>query len=386
MKSTNFIIFFSIVLAIYGLVNYYIFIRGWQAIPTGSAARIYYLVIFVLVASSFIAGRFLERIYLSRLSDAIVWIGSFWLGAMLYFFLTIYILDVVRLIDHFIPFYPHFIRNNYSRTKEIIALFSIALVTLALLIGHFNALTPRIRTLNLDIPKAANGRKTLNIVSASDIHLGTLVGRRHFDRIADMIMELHPDIVIFPGDIVDEDLGPVIRENIGESLRRIKAPLGVYAITGNHEYIGGVQAATRYLAEHEVVLLRDSVVEIDNAFFIVGREDRSISGFTGRRRASLDQLLEQVDMTRPVFLLDHQPFELEQASSRGVDLQISGHTHHGQLWPLNFITKAIYEVSWGYKFKDRTHVYVSSGVGTWGPPIRIGNRPEIVNIRLNFTG
>jgi hypothetical protein len=259
-------------------------------------------------------------------------------------------------------------------------------VVVVLVAGHLNAVTPRIRTLNLDIPKPANGRKTLNIVSASDIHLGTLVGRKRFDRIADRMLSLRPDIVIFPGDIVDEDLGPVIKENIGESLRRIKAPLGVYAITGNHEYIGGVEAAARYLTEHEIVLLRDSVVKIDDAFFLVGREDRAISSFTEGRRVPLDSLLARVDMARPVILLDHQPFELEQASSRGVDLQISGHTHHGQLWPLNLITNAIYELSWGYKKRGNTHIYVSSGVGTWGPPARIGNRPEIVNIRINFTG
>ena len=384
MKMTNFLIFFSIVLAIYGVVNCYIFVRGWQAIPPGSTVRVYYAVAFALVAASFIVGRFLERIYLSRLSDMLVWVGSFWLGAMLYFFLIIYILDIVRLINHFMPFYPHFIRANYPRVKEIIALSSIGLVATILMVGYINALSPRIRTLNLDIPKSANGRNSLNIVSASDIHLGTLVGRHRFDLIADEILALKPDIVLFPGDILDEDLAPVIRENIGESLRRIKAPLGVYAITGNHEYIGGVEAATRYLLEHEITLLRDSVVKIDDAFFLVGREDRSIAGFTGRRRLPLDQLLTQVDTSLPVILMDHQPFELEQVSSRNIDLQISGHTHHGQLWPFNFITKAVYEVSWGYKNKDGTHIYVSSGVGTWGPPVRTGNRPEIVNIKLYF--
>jgi len=384
MKMSNFLIFFSIVLAIYGLVNYYIFIRGWQAIPPGSPVRVYYAVAFMFVAASFIVGRILERVYLSWLSDIIVWVGSFWLGAMLYFFLIIYFLDIVRLINHFIPLYPHFIRANYAGIKEIIALSSIGLVALILIVGYINALSPRIRTLTLDIPKPANGRKSLNIVSASDIHLGTLVGRRRFDLIADKILALKPDIVLFPGDILDEDLAPVIRENIGESLRRIKAPLGVYAITGNHEYIGGVQAASRYLVEHEITLLRDTVVKIDDSFFIVGREDRSITGFTGRARKSLDELLTHVDPKYPVILLDHQPFELGQASSRNIDLQISGHTHNGQLWPLNLITKAVYEVSWGYEKKGAAHIYVSSGVGTWGPPVRTGNWPEIVNIKLNF--
>lgn len=91
-----------------------------------------------------------------------------------------------------------------------------------------------------------------------------------------------------------------------------------------------------------------------------------------------------VDISHPVILMDHQAFRLEEAESNGIDLQLSGHTHHGQLWPFNFITKKVYELSWGYKKKGKTHYYVSSGVGTWGPPIRTGNRPEIVNIRLRF--
>jgi predicted MPP superfamily phosphohydrolase len=94
--------------------------------------------------------------------------------------------------------------------------------------------------------------------------------------------------------------------------------------------------------------------------------------------------MKEVDRSFPILLLDHQPFQLHEAEQQGVDLQISGHTHHGQLWPFNFITKKVYELSWGYKKKGNTHVYVSSGVGTWGPPIRLGNRPEIVNVRLSF--
>jgi len=384
MKLSYFLIFFSIVLTIYGLVNYYIFVRGFQAIPADSALRSAYIFLFLLVAASFIAGRFLERAYLSWFSDVLVWVGSFWLGAMLYFFLLILFLDIIRLANHFFPLYPKFILDNYAKTKEIIAFISIGVVSLIIVIGHINALAPRIRALDLDIPKSANGRKTLNIVSASDLHLGTIVGRRRLDAIADKILSLKPDIVIFPGDILDEDIAPVIRENIGESLKRIKAPLGVYAITGNHEYIGGVEAAAKYLTEHDIVMLRDSVVKIDDSFYLIGREDRSIASFARKGRKPLEELLASVDRNLPIILLDHQPFQLEQASSEGIDLQISGHTHNGQLWPLNYITDAIYEVSWGYKKKDNTHIYVSSGVGTWGPPVRTGNTPEIVNIRINF--
>ena len=115
---------------------------------------------------------------------------------------------------------------------------------------------------------------------------------------------------------------------------------------------------------------------------MVGREDRAIRQFSGKTRRPLEELLRGVDRSGPVVLLDHQPFGLEESEAGGVDIQLSGHTHHGQLWPFNLITRAIYEVSWGYARKGSTHIYVSSGVGTWGPPVRTSCRPEIVSLTL----
>jgi len=386
MKTLNFVIFFSIVFAVYGSVNYYIFIRGWQSLPAGSMVRSIYLPLFIFVALSFIAGRILENIWLSKVSDVLVWIGSFWLAAMVYFLFIVIVLDIVRLINHFLPFIPEFIRANYSASKQLIALVSFVVVAIIVVAGYINALNPRVSELSLDINKEANGRSSLNVVFASDIHLGTIVGRQRFDRVVGKINALNPDIVLLPGDIVDEDLKPVIRENIGESLRNIKAPLGVYASTGNHEHIGGVEEAYKYLTEHDIVMLRDSLIMVDNEFYLVGREDRDGRRFSGTERRSLEDLMRGVDLNYPVILMDHQPIGLDDAVTNKVDLQISGHTHNGQLWPFNYITGAIYEVSRGYKKKGDTHFYVSSGVGTWGPPVRTGNRPEIVNIRLNFSG
>jgi predicted MPP superfamily phosphohydrolase len=131
-------------------------------------------------------------------------------------------------------------------------------------------------------------------------------------------------------------------------------------------------------------MLRDDVVVVDGAVTLVGREDRSANWHGLRGRKPLGQLMAAVDKTRPVILLDHQPFNLEEGAAAGADLQVSGHTHHGQLWPFNYITESVYEVSRGYKQIDGMHVYVSTGFGTWGPPVRVGNRPEIVKITLHF--
>jgi hypothetical protein len=384
MKKINFVIFFSVALSIYALINYYIFIREWEAGGFQSAWRTVYVAAFLLLSISFIAGRILERVTLSWFSSTLVLLGSFWLAAMVYFLLFAFAIDIIRLLNFIVPFFPSFLTVNPERTKEITSFAIIVVVLVIVLGGYINARTPIIKTLELSISKNGRTIKSLNIAVASDIHLGTIVCKSKLERIVQHINSLNPDLVLLPGDVVDEDIGPVIRNNLGETLRKIRSKYGVFAITGNHEYIGGVEPACRYLAEHGITMLRDASVKIGDGLYVVGREDISIRGFTGKTRKPLSELMAEVDKSYPVILMDHQPFRLAEAEANGVDLQLSGHTHHGQLWPFNLITKKVYELSWGYKKKGSTHYYVSCGVGTWGPPIRTGNRPEIINIKLQF--
>jgi predicted MPP superfamily phosphohydrolase len=384
MKNWNMVIFLAIVLTIYGLLNYYIFIRGWQAIPRDSVLRTYYLILFIFIALTFFTGRLLENRVPVFVSDILIWIGSFWWGAILYFLLIIVMLDIIRLINRLLPFYPSIIADNYASAKQVIAAIAIVVVIITVVAGYFNARNVRIKTLTISVPKDAGAWRSLNIVAASDIHLGTIIGRGMLDQIVAKINALNPDIVLLPGDIIDEDPIPVMRQNLGESLKQIKAPLGVYAVTGNHEYYGGVQAACEYLEAHGIKMLRDTTIKIADSFYLVGRDDREKARITGQRRKSLEELLSDVDKSYPIIVLDHQPYALQKVAESGIDLQISGHTHYGQLWPLGYITNLIYELSWGYKLIGSTHFYVSSGAGTWGPPMRLGNVPEIVNYRISF--
>lgn len=377
-----FIIFFSIVLVVYFSVNYYIFIRGLQAIKPNNPIKTYYIVIYIFLALAFWVGRITENYYPSVLTDILVWIGSFWLAFMLYFFIIVLLLDIVRLINHFVPFYPVYIKNNYINVKEYIFYTSIAVVSLIVLIGYINFLNPRIYTKEIKINKSTKDIKELNIVVASDIHMGTIVTNGRILKLVEMVNSLNPDIILLPGDILDEDLEPVIRRNLGEDISKLKAKYGVYAVNGNHEFIGGVTEADKYLTSHGIKLLRDSAVVIDNQILLVGREDLSINRIS--KRKSIEELLNGYDKSMPIILMDHQPFKLYEAEQAKIDLQLSGHTHHGQLFPFNFLTQKIYEVSWGYKKKGDSHIYVSSGFSGWGPPVRLGSRTEIVNIKLKF--
>lgn len=380
----NFLIFFAVVFTVYGLVNFYIFIRGMQALPPQSGLKPYYITVFLILSLSYLAGRILEKYWLSPVSDVLTWTGSFWLAAMIYFLIIVLLLDLTRVSNHVFHFLPGKTDLKYTNLKFYTFIFSVALVSVIVLTGYINARYTVIKDLNIEIGKKAGELKQLKIALASDIHLGTIVGANRFGQMVEKINSLEPDIVLLAGDVIDEDIEPVLRHNIGETLLNIKSKYGVYAVTGNHEYIGGVDEAVKYLCEHNVKMVRDTVIKIADSFYLAGREDKDRERFYGKPRKPLDEILKGIDKSLPLIVMNHQPFELKEAKELGVDLHLSGHTHHGQLFPANLITKMIYEISYGYRQEGATNFYVSCGAGTWGPPIRIGNRPEIVNIILNF--
>ena len=382
MKISRFIVFLLFVFSIYFFVNYYIFSHGYRLLPENSVIKGVYISVFAVFTLSFIIGRVLERIWNSTIIYLITKTGAFWLAAMLYFFLICILADLLDLLTK--PFPETDIPGKMDH-KTIILIISVISVWILIAIGYINAKHPRVKTLNLKIPKNANGNPQLRIIAVSDVHLGSIIGEKRVAKLVRMINQLRPDLVLFAGDLLDEDPGPVIHQNLGSCLEKIKAKTGIYAITGNHEYIGGVTKAVSFLERHGIIVLKDEIVLVNNQLYIAGREDRDMLRFTGIARKSLKSLLSGLDQSKPIIVLDHQPLDLNESKDSSADLQISGHTHHGQLWPLQYITKKIFELSWGYCKKGNTHYYVSSGYGTWGPPVRIGNRPEIVEINLLFT-
>lgn len=384
MRSIQYIIFFAIVLAIYGSINIYVYFKGISLISENLTANRIFFFGFLFLSSSFVIGRFLERIWLSPVSFAFTWIGSFWLAAMAYFFMIFLLFDIVKLFNHFLHFTPSFISSNPDQFKQYVFIGVVSLVVMILIGGHLNAIFPRIKRIPITVSKPVGFDSPLHVVVASDIHLGTIIGPRREKRLVDKINSLNPDLVLFAGDVVDEDLGPVLHQNVGKELAKIQAPQGVFSITGNHEYIGGVKNAVEFLTKYGITVLRDSVTKVLDELYIVGREDHDQRRFGGHGKKPLKELLQEVDMTKPVIVMDHQPVNLNESVECKVDLHLSGHTHHGQIWPFNLITKKIYQISWGYEKRDETHLYVSSGFGTWGPPVRTGSYPEIVEFIITF--
>ncbi len=381
MRITSFLIFFGIALLIYFSFNFFIYSRGLQAFSISPGWRKGYIVIFWVVVSCFVIGEVLEHTRSSLVSEWIYRIGAFWLAFMLYFALTLLVFDIIRVLNHFFHFLPEMTQILRFR----IGLATVAFVSLVVLVGHINALNTRIKEISLTIPKKVNGNPEMKIVMASDIHLGALIGENREAKLVRIINSQHPDLVLLCGDLVDGDIAPVLRKNLGKHLQEIKSGMGVYAIAGNHEYIGGIKKTLPYLKSVNIKLLRDSVLVLPNGVRIVGRDDRDNRqmGEENRRR-TLKELMVGVDKNFPVIVMNHQPFNLDEAVIENVDLHLSGHTHHGQLWPLNYITRAIFELSWGFLKKGNTNFYVSSGFGSWGPPVRLGNTPEVVVFNLTF--
>ena len=300
---------------------------------------------------------------------------------MLYFTLAILLIDFVRLLNYFFHFLPEITQNFRFR----LGIMTIAVVSLIVIAGHINALNTRVKEIALNIPKKVTGNHQMKIVMASDIHLGALIGENREEHLVSIITKQKPDLVLLCGDLVDGDVGAALRKNLGRHFQEIRTPMGVYAIPGNHEYIGGIKKTLPYLESINIKLLRDKVLVLPNGVQLVGRDDRdnrTMGEGTGRK--SLNELMTGLDKTFPIIVMNHQPFNLDEAVKEDVDLHLSGHTHHGQLWPFNYMTKAIFELSWGYLKKGNTNFYFSSGFGSWGPPVRLGNTPEVVVFNLTF--
>jgi predicted MPP superfamily phosphohydrolase len=381
MKRTQMLVFFIIVLTIYTLANLYLYRKGYNFIPYLKDHRITYTVVFFFLAFTFIAAKFIEARHSSVITDILNIIGGFWMAFLLYGFIFLFLPDVIVFLLRLVRLIST--QDAFTFRKW---LFFITLIVSFFLIGggFINALIPRVTKYDIKINKPAT-ISTLRIAAVSDIHLGSIIRKRSIRKLSKILTELEPDMVLLLGDIVDGELGPVLRGDLLKYFSCPKCSEGLYAITGNHEFIGGSERTIPYIESKGIRLLKDEVVVIDGGIQLIGRIDRDSRRFAKKDRISLSELMERVDTTKPVILLDHQPFNLGEASKLGVDLQLSGHTHNGQIWPLNYITSAIYELSYGYLKKSNTHFIVSSGYGLWGPRVRSGSRSEVllINIELN---
>ena len=280
---------------------------------------------------------------------------------LLYLVIIFLVADVARLC-HLLP--RAALHDNWVTSLSIIVLMAVVFV------GGNIKYKNKVRvplTLTTDKPL---GRE-YKIVMASDLHIGYHNRRTELARWIDLINAEQPDFILIAGDIIDMSMRPLQEERMAEEFRRLTAP--VYACLGNHEYYSQVPAARQFYANAGIHLLIDSQTVIDSVITIVGRDDRT----NPRRKAVADVVADAPDSTYTI-ILDHQPYELERSEQTKADFQLSGHTHRGQVWPISWITDAIYECSFGPWQRGNTRYYVSSGLGIWGGKFRIGTQSEYI--------
>ncbi|MCL6458908.1 MAG: metallophosphoesterase, partial [Gorillibacterium sp.] len=278
-------------------------------------------------------------------------------------------------------------RSGADSTRYIPLIGSIILLIFLILLlwGSRNAWSPVIRTYDFHVDKQAKGMKELRVAVASDIHLGNIVGNRYLGKLVSRINALQPDLILLPGDIIDDDIEPFIRNKMSTVMKGLKAKHGVYAVLGNHEYYGGhIDSYTKEMNSIGVKVLFDETILVNDAFYVAGRKDKTAEGRGLEGRLTIAALLEPLDQAKPIIVMDHQPYRFDLASEAGADVLLSGHTHRGQFAPNHWVTRRLFELDWGYLLKNKLHVIVSSGYGTWGPPIRLGSRSEIIELVIHF--
>ncbi|MBO6225794.1 MAG: metallophosphoesterase, partial [Psychrobacter sp.] len=245
----------------------------------------------------------------------------------------------------------------------------------------YSAYVPVVREVTITIDKVLP--KTLRVAVASDLHLGKLFGSGAIDRLQHLLMQNNADILLIPGDIMDDNTDAFVDHKMAVNLKMLcdSVPSGVYATLGNHDLYGHEQPISEALKNAGVKLLNDDVVSIEHEgtpIWLVGRFDNH-----KHQRVATTALLANVDTEQPIVLLDHRPSDIEAHSQLPIDLQVSGHTHNGQIFPANFIVSAINRLSYGYEAIGKGHFVVSSGYGFWGIPFRLSSRSEIWLISLD---
>ncbi|GGA12871.1 phosphoesterase [Paenibacillus marchantiophytorum] len=379
MKMRTIISILMVLAIIFGLNGYI----GWHAkvfladqLGSWFHSGVYWIV-FWLVALSYLLAWVGSRVLPGGVSRVLKIVGSYWFAMMQFGFLLLPLTDLAIGVLH--------LASVSSETYiPILGWIDVAIVLFLLFRGSYNARTPVIRKYDVTIAKKAGDWDQLRIAVASDIHLGSIVGNRHLRKLVAQVNEMKPDLILLPGDVIDDDIKPFIRYDMGTTMRQLQAPLGIYAVLGNHEYIGGhIPAFVEQMQKIGIHVLMDETVHLLDRLYIVGRKDKAAER-TAEGRKALAALLEGADHEQPIIVLDHQPYHLDKAADAGADVMLSGHTHRGQMAPNHLITGRLFELDWGYLRKGNLHAIVSSGFGTWGPPIRLGSRSEIIELTVHF--
>jgi predicted MPP superfamily phosphohydrolase len=351
--------------------------------------------IYTLLAVSMLIGFFLPHGRYERLFKII---GYYWSGISLYEIIAL----MIALLIRFIILHTRFATREIWGRRRTLFFSGLISATLALsvcLYGVVNAHHIRTTNYEVSINKKAGHLKDLNICLIADLHMGYNIGVEHITQMVDKINATKPDLVVIAGDIFDNEYDALDHpDELIKQFKRIKSKYGVFAVYGNHDieehilagftFGEGKQEADprmdQFLKKANIKNLRDESVVIDNSFTLYGRPDYNKPGKGIKQRKTPSECTQSLDHSKPIIMIDHEPKELEEKSKAGVDLDLGGHTHDGQAFPANIITNIVWENACGHIKKGHMHSIVTSGVGIFGPFMRVATKAEICSIKVHF--
>ena len=321
-------------------------------------------------------------------------ISNYWLGILLYLILAVLMADAICFLLFLITK-----RRLKCRTAAAGGICAVVVLGLSAW-GAYNARIIQVTPYEITVNKDGGRLENLNVVLAADLHLGYNIGTAHMMQMVDKINEQNADIVVFAGDIFDNEYEALDDpEELIAVLQKIQSKYGVYACYGNHDVEEKILAGftfggnkkkessiqmDEFLERAGIHLLQDEAVLIDDSFYLYGRPDAQRPGRGINMRKTAAELMGELDTEKPVIVIDHEPKELQELADVGVDIDLCGHTHDGQMFPANLITALMWENSYGYLKKDHMHTIVTSGVGLFGPNMRVGTIAEICPITVHF--
>lgn len=361
-----------LVCSLYILMNYYI---GSQIVIITKNNTKISIILYILIAILSIITILTYILSDKNIGSIIGKIGSYWMGFSLLIF---FILLVMKILNKIIGIFNFNISNRYM------TIFSLLISLVIFCVGIYNASKINVINYNIEINKNCN-ISNLKIVAISDLHLGYINDNYYLKKSVEIINNENPDLVVFLGDIFDGNFKAIQEEEeVRKLLNSIKSKFGTYLCWGNHDAGNNFNLMKEFINNTNIKLLEDEFVNIDNKFYILGRKDSSPIGDQGIMRKKLNGKLKNFDKNEVLITLDHRPSNIDEYINIS-DLVLSGHTHGGQIFPFNFITNKYYTTDYGHNiYGDNTHCIVSSGLGTWGPPIRLGTNNEIVCINVKF--
>jgi predicted MPP superfamily phosphohydrolase len=367
--------FVFIVFAIYFVPSVYLYNKIKPIFKT-KKQTILFSILFVLIVLMFPLTRFLDAYIETAIVRFMTLLGYYYAPALLYLVLFYVAFDLIQLILKISrPQITKMLNTQRSKTVLFLTLFALTLLIEARGIYNFN--TPKIQEYQIQVPKKSAAINHLKIAMAADFHFSEITSPKFVTKFVNKVNATNADIVLFPGDIFESNNTNAKLDFIKNELKGIKSKYGVYAVEGNHGYYSRTNTED-FFSEAGISLLQDTVISIDNSFQIMGRMDRH-----NRNRSSLSELLAQTKAGLPLITMDHQPY-YEDKNFGAIDVYLSGHTHNGQLFPANLIEKLIYELPWGYKKINSTHLFVTCGAQGWGPQVRTASQSEIMLINIEF--